>query len=50
MILGKNELLGEAYKGQKIHVRVLMEGFLEGNDILRGALVDMYVYEMWHAL
>ena len=35
--------LGEAHKGQKIHVRVVMEGFLEGNDILSSALVDMYV-------
>ena len=35
--------LGEVYKGQKLHVRVVMEGFLEGNDIMSNALVDMYV-------
>ena len=35
--------LGEAYKGQNIHVRVVMEGFLAGNDMLNTALVDMYV-------
>ena len=35
--------LGEAYKGQNIHVRVVMEAFLEGNNMLNIALVDMYV-------
>ena len=33
--------LGEANKGQ--HVRVVMEEFLEGNDIPSRALVNMYV-------
>ena len=35
--------LGDPYKGKKIHVRVVIEGFLGPNDILRSALVDMYV-------
>ena len=40
----------DVVKGIEMHAKVVMLEVMKNNISLGSALVDMYVYEMWHAL